>query len=362
MADTRDQAHPAARSRQLEPSHALRELTRTRILEVLRDPTALLWTFGFPVFLTVVLGLAFRSAPVVPQPVGLACSASAAECEQVRARLSASEHLSVRELSLPDGQLALRRGKLDLLLQVQPGAALVQHFDPSRKESHTAQLQAASALDPRPSPYSTQLAPLQEPGMRYIDFLLPGVVALNLMGSGVWGVGFAIVDARRRKLMRQLATTPMRRSHFLLAYMFSRLAFLVPEVVVLFGFGMLAFGTTVQGSALALGVLSLVGAAAFTGIGVLISARVDSSEAAAGWANLVMLPMWLCSGVFFSYEQFPAALQPAIRALPLTALTDAMRRVSSEAAPLSACASELMVLGVWCVVTFALALRMFRWQ
>jgi ABC-type multidrug transport system permease subunit len=191
---------------------------------------------------------------------------------------------------------------------------------------------------------------------------MPGIVALNLMGSGVWGIGFSIVDARRRKLMRQLATTPMRRSDYLLSYMLSRMVFLVPEVVLLFGFGVLAFGAPVRGSLFAVAVLSLIGALAFTGIGVLIGARTQSSEAAAGWANFVMMPMWLFSGVFFSYELFPPELQPAIRMLPLTALTDALRAVTSEAAPLAACTGELAILGAWTVVSFALALRLFRCQ
>lgn len=246
------------------PCSPLWELTVARIKEAVRDPSALLWTFAFPVFLALVLGFAFRATP---------------------------------------GQAE-----------------------------------------------------------RYIDSLLPGLVALNLMGSGIWGIGYAIVDQRRRRVIRQLATTPLRRSDYLLSYMLSRLSFLVPEVALLFGFGVVVFDTPLRGSLGALAALSLLGALAFTGLGVLIGARLASAEAAAGWANLVMTPMWLCSGVFFSYAQFPAGLHPAIRALPLTALTDALRRVALDAAPLSACASELWVLSAWTAFSFALALRLFRWQ
>ena len=137
--------------------------------------------------------------------------------------------------------------------------------------------------------------------------------------------------------------------------------FLVPEVVFLLAFGALAFGTPLRGSFTAIAALSLVGALAFTGLGLLVGARVQSAEAAAGWANFVMMPMWLFSGVFFSYELFPAALHPAIRALPLTALSDAMRAVLNEAAPLSACLPQLAVLLLWTAGSFALALRLFRW-
>jgi ABC-2 type transport system permease protein len=352
-----------------ESRHALWELTVSRIKEAARDPMALFWTFGFPIFLAVVLGLAFRSTPVAPSPIGFVCSAAADSCERVRNELEAKKLVSVREQPLAEATRALRRSKVDLVLELQPdsGSALgaprlVFHFDPSRREAQSARLAVDRSLDPSPPPYASSDRPQTELGGRYIDFLMPGIVALNLMGSGVWGIGFTIVEARKRKLLRQLAATPMRRSHFLLSYMLSRLMFLVPEVVFLFGFGVLAFGTPIQGSLAAIAALSLVGASAFTGIGVLIAARTESTEAAAGWGNLVMMPMWLFSGVFFSYEQFPQELQPAIRALPLTALTDALRAVTNEAAPLSACAGELGILAVWTVVTFALALRMFRWQ
>ena len=349
-----------------EPSHPLWEMTVTRIKEAVRDPMALFWTFGFPVFLAVVLGLAFRTSPVAPQPVGLVCAPAADGCATVRARLGADAGVVVREAALPEALRELRRGKVDLVLEVQRGKAeapsIIYHFDPSRREARSARLAVDRGLDPRPLPFEAREQPYTERGGRYIDFLMPGIVALNLMGSGIWGIGFAIVDARRRKLMRQLAATPMRREHFLLGYMFSRLAFLVPEVVFLFGFGVVAFDTAIQGSVLAIGVLSLIGAFAFTGIGVLIASRVDSSEAAAGWANFAMMPMWLFSGVFFSYELFPADLHPLIRALPLTALTDALRAVSNEAAPLSTCASEIAVLAAWTAVSFALALKLFRWQ
>jgi ABC-2 type transport system permease protein len=242
---------------------ALAELTLARVKEAVRDPSAVLWTFAFPVFLALVLGFAFRDTPDA------------------------------------DG--------------------------------------------------------------RYIEYLMPGLVALNLMGSGVWGIGYSIVDQRRRRLIRQLATTPLRQRDYLLSYMLSRLVFLVPEVALLFGFGVLVFDVPLRGDPGALALLSLVGAFAFTGIGVLIAARVDSAEAAAGWANLVMTPMWLCSGVFFSYDQFPSALHPLIRALPLTALTDALRAVGRDAAELSACTTELTVLVAWTLLSFGLALRLFRW-
>lgn len=347
-----------------EPRNALLELTIARITEMLRDPTALFWTFVFPVFLAVVLGLASRNSPLAPQPVGLSCSAAAVSCEAIRARLRSEPAIALKESALPDALRALHRSKLDLVLEVQGDSTpqLVYHHDPTRREARSARLAVDHGLYPSKPEFQSKDAPQTERGGRYIDFLMPGIVALNLMGSGVWGIGFTIVEARRRKLLRQLAATPMKRSHFLLSYMFSRLLFLVPEVVLLFGFGVLAFDTPIQGSLIAIGVLSLTGAFTFTGLGVLIAAREDSSEAAAGWANVVLLPMSLFSGVFFSYEAYPAELLPLIRALPLTALTDALRLITNEGASLAACALELGVLAAWAAISFVLALRLFRWQ
>jgi ABC-type multidrug transport system permease subunit len=191
---------------------------------------------------------------------------------------------------------------------------------------------------------------------------VPGLIGLNLMGSSMWGIGFNLVLARKRKLLRRYAVTPMRRGHFLLSYFFSRAMFLVMELAVLIGFGKLIFGTHIQGSFPALIVASVLGAAAFAAIGFLIGARLTSTEVAGGWMNFVQLPMWLLSGSFFSYERFPEWLQLPIKLLPLTAANDALRRIYNEAATLSNIGFELAVLVAWSVVGFAVALKAFRWQ
>jgi ABC transporter DrrB family efflux protein len=201
-----------------------------------------------------------------------------------------------------------------------------------------------------------------EPGSRYIDFLVPGLLGMNLMGTGMWGLGFSIVNARVRKLLKRLAATPMRRSEYLLSQMLARLVFLVFEVAILVGFGWFAFGVEVRGSVAALAFVSLLGAASFSGLGLLISSRTKTIEGVSGLMNLAMLPMWLLSGTFFSWERFPEAAHPFIRALPLTALNDALRAVMTEGRPLSTLGLELGVLAITGVVSFLVAVRIFRWQ
>ena len=343
--------------------HPLLELTRVRILEFLREPEALFWTFIFPVLLALALGIAFRNPQ--PRPLRVGVLDSLPERERVVTALGSSFGLEVVQLSRSEAEEQLRRGKLDLVVDSTSGSQPALRFDPSRPDSRLARVAAEDALQRgfgRRDVVTVSEQALTEPGFRYIDFLIPGLVGLNLMGSGMWGLGFSVVVARTRHLLKRLAATPMRRSHFLLSYMLSRLLFLGVEVAAVVGFGWLVFGVAVRGSLLTLGLISVVGAMCFAGIGLLVAARPRTIEAVSGWMNLVMLPMWLLSGTFFSYERFPDAVQPAIRALPLTALNDALRAVITGGRPLHESWLELAVMTFWGLASFVVALRIFRWQ
>jgi ABC-type multidrug transport system permease subunit len=259
---------------------------------------------------------------------------------------------------------ALARSKLDLVVDLD-AAKPVLRFHPNQDNARLARLVVTDVMQRaagRSDPVVLAEALVTERGSRYIDFLLPGLIGLNLMGGSMWGVGYNLVVARKRRLLRRYAVTPMRRTHFLLSYFFSRSLFFTAELGVLLAFGALVFGTHVRGSYLAFGVLAYVGAAAFAGISLLIGSRVSSSEVANGWMNVVQLPMWLLSGAFFSYERFPEWLHGAIRLLPLTALVDSLRAVANEGASITQCWSELLTMGAWGAAGFVVALRTFRWQ
>jgi ABC-2 type transport system permease protein len=337
------------------------ELTRARVLEFVREPEAVFWVFVFPVLLALALGIAFRSQPL--DRVRVAVTGPTAG--EVAARLAPAPALDVSELEPAAGAEALRKGRVDVLVEAGAGSAVTYRFEPSRPEGLAARLAVDDALQRsfgRVDPVTTTAAPVTEVGARYIDFLIPGLVGLNLMGSGLWGLGFSVVVARTRKLLKRFAATPMRRSHYLASFALSRLLFLIPEIAAIVGFGWLVFGVEVRGSLVALSVVSLLGAAAFAALGLLVAARPTTIEAVSGWMNLVMLPMWILSGSFFSYERFPEAVHPLIRALPLTALNDALRAVMNDGLPLYRTWPELVVLGLWGGLSFVLALRLFRWQ
>lgn len=339
---------------------ALKELTASRVREFIREPEAIVWVFLFPLLLALVLGFAFREKPPERIPVGVVAGPAAGPAVAALAR---SPGLLPREYAAQEGREALRTGKISLL--VEPGPPAVFRFDETRPDSRIARLEADDALQRAAG--RRDLVPVRservtEKGSRYIDFLIPGLLGMNLMGTGIWSLAFAITSARSRRVLKRLVATPMRRSDYLLAQIFGRLAFLVPEVLVLAGFGWLVFDVPMRGSLLLFLALCLIGAMCFCGIGLLIASRVRTVEGVSGLANLVMMPMWLLSGVFFSAERFPDAFQPLIRALPLTALNEALRGVMNEGHGVAQIAPELAVLAAWGLVSFAVALKIFRWK
>jgi ABC-2 type transport system permease protein len=350
-------APPASASE--PPLHPLVELTKARLREFFREPGMIFWVFGFPILMAVGLGLAFRSQP--PEKPVIALLASD-ESEAARALLASDDVVATR-LPEEDAMRGLARTKYALVVDLREHDA-VYRYDPTSNAARLARVLAGAELERaagRRDLLSVRDEPQSLPGTRYIDFLLPGLIGMNVMGSSVWGVGYSLVVARKRKLLRRFAVTAMRRSHYLASYFLSRLLFLVLELGVLVTFGVLAFGTTIQGSIAGLILAAVLGAAAFAGLGLLVGARIDNTEVATGWMNFIQLPMWVLSGAYFTNERFPDWFQPFIHALPLTALVDALRLVYNEAASLTTILPELAILVAWAVVTFAIVARTFRW-
>lgn len=338
---------------------SLAQLTAVRFREFLREPEALFWVFLFPLLLAAGLGLAFRNRPAEVLKVGAVTPAIAQSIRQEKL-------LDVQELSRHAGEEALRAGKIALL--AEPGAeggGIQYDYDDTNPEGRAARMLADRAVQKaggRLDPVATGDSLLREPGSRYIDFLLPGLLGMNLMGSSIWGLAFGVVDARRKKLLKRLIATPMPRHEYLLSFLLSRLIMLVVEVVTLSGFGMLVFHVPLRGTLVSFAVLCVSGSLAFSSLGLLISSRARTIEAVSGLTNAVMMPMWIVSGVFFSAQRFPDMLQPVIRALPLTAIIDALRANMLQGAGLAQLWPELAVLGCWMIVSFTLALKLFRWK
>ena len=340
--------------------HPLVELTLARLREFVREPEALFWAFVFPVVMSLALGVAFPSGADRPVLVGIV---PGRESEALRRVLDGAPAVRVREVQQGGELRALREGEVHVL--VVPTTPPTYRFDPDREESRTARLVVDNLLKQaggRSEPWVAREEPLTIAGSRYVDWLIPGVIALNIMFTGLWGIGFSIVQARMRKLLKRMVASPMRRSQYLLAQVIARLLFLGPEVVIPLAFGVLALGMPVNGNAGAIAIVALVGALAFGALGLLAGSRARTFEAISGIVNAATLPMWLLSGVFFSAANFPEAFQPFIQALPLTALVDAFRAVVLEGASLAAIQGELLLLAGWTVVPFGLAMRLFKWR
>lgn len=346
---------------------AITQLTLARLREFYREPAAVFWVYGFPLLLALGLGIAFRDRPVESIPIDVATDGPVGydKAEEYAGLLRADPRL---KLTLLDGAAAkerLRTGKTGLVLTptaAAPGWEFL--IDPNRPDSVLAQSAADSTLVRAANPALAAAPTVEsnEVGGRYIDFLLPGLIGANLMGGGLFGVGFNIVDMRVRKLLKRFLATPMSRRDFLLSLLISRLLFTVVEIAILLAAARLFFDVSVRGNWFALGGLVVLGGAAFAGIGLLVASRARTIETVSGLMNLVMLPMYVTSGVFFPADRFPDAVQPVLQALPLTALNAGLRAVINDGASWAALGYPAVVLTAWGVGCFALALRVFRWQ
>jgi len=340
--------------------HPLIELTLARLREYVREPEARFWSFFFPIVMSVAMAIAFPSQGSQPVRVGVPPGSAS---ETLRKTLASDSGVVVRDVPAGEELRQLREGDVHVI--VQPGDPPTYQFDPDRNESRIARLVVDDVLKRaggRSDPWQAREDAVAIPGSRYVDWLIPGIVALGIMNNSMWSIGFMTVQMRLRKLLKRLAASPMRKWEFLLAQLQARLLFLAPEVAVPIVFGALAFGMPVRGSIIGIALVALFGALAFGSIGLLVGSRVRTLEAVSGLMNLMMVPMWVLSGVFFSSSNFPEAVQPLIRALPLTALVDALRAVILEGAGLGGIRRELLTMAVWTIVPFSLGLKIFKWR
>jgi len=336
---------------------SLYQLSIMRFRLTLREPEAIFWVFIFPILLAVGLGIAFRNRPADVLQVGATTS-------QLTRALAADEGLTATTMDEQAGTRALATGSI-LLLAIQQPDGVAYRYDDSNPDARTARLLADRAIQTaagRREAVSSVNQQIHEPGARYIDFVVPGLLGMNLMGSAIWGIGFSIVEARQKKLLKRLVASPMRRWQFLAAYLISRLAMLILEVAAFLGFARLMFAVPFRGSLWQLALLCVLASLSFSALGLLVSSRARTMEAASGLMNLVMLPMWILSGVFFSASRFPAMIQPVVRALPLTAAIDALRGNMLQGMNLGQMMAPIAILLAWVAVPFAVSLRIFRWR
>ncbi len=341
-------------------ARVLLAVARTTFREFWRSPEAVFWTYGFPVLMAVVLGFSFQPGELPKVPVAVVAGGDAVA---LLTTLGQEPRLAVQLLSPADADQALARGRVALLVRLD-GASPVLRTDPTRPEAEVARLLVERRLLAGPE---TTLPTMRNevedrPGARYIDFLIPGLIGLNLLGAGMWGVGFNLVQMRTQHLLRRLAVTPMRHREFLAGYLLGRMVLVVPEAVTIVLFGHLVWDVPFRGSLLATALLVAVGAFAFAGLGCLLATRARTIEGIAGLMNLFQLPMWLLGGVFFDVERLTGVVRWAAEAMPLTHINRALRDVMLAPGTLLDVTVPLLGLLGFALACFWLALRWFRWQ
>jgi ABC-2 type transport system permease protein len=347
---------------------AIVQLSLMRFRLFYREPGSMFWSFGFPIVLSLVLGIAFRNQK--PEPVLVAIEqpsdALAERAEHAREILAKASGVHVAGvMSGAEASAALRTGKVSLLVAPVPDAGWAYRFDETRPESRLARAVTDEALqrgEGRVDAFTPAVRLMTEPGSRYIDFLVPGLIGMGLMSSGLWGIGFSLVEMRTKKLLKRLTATPMRRSDLLLSFLVVRSMLLPFELAPLLAFAHFAFGVEMRGSFAGFGAITLLGSATFAGMGLFLGSRTENPQVIMGFINVVSFPMYLCSGVFFSSSRFPDVMRPIVRFMPLTALNDALRATMIDGASLVHVRTELAILAAWGGLSFLLAVRLFRWR
>ncbi len=345
--------------------HPIPTITITRLKEFVRRPEAVFWVYFFPVLMIVVLGVAFRNQTQETFDIDVIKNDRASVAVR---QLEGQPQIAAHLVDAAESSLRLRAGRSVLAVTVivdrgQEGFAY--RFDAKRPGALAAKnivddiLQAANG---RVDAFTAEETQFDEPGGTYVDFLVPGLLGIGLMGGGMWGVGYAIVDMRIRKLLKRFMATPMRRSHFLLSMLLSRLVFMIPQIVLTLLVAYWMFDVRIYGSVGAVIFLVVLGAFEFAALGLMIGSRAQTVETASGLMNFVMLPMYTLCGVFFSYQRFPEFFHPVIRALPLTPIIDSLRAVMMDGDSLWNQWSEILVMLAWCVIPFSIAMLIFRWR
>lgn len=343
---------------------SLYQLILTNFRVFFREPAILFWAMLFPIIMAWVLGIAFsgkresvRTVYVIGREIPEKLSGEKVFGENT----GNPSKLKFKKASEEEAVKAVKQGVIVMYVEVA-GDSLTYHFDPANPDAQLTHLILERGLRSSSDTDSkTSIEPLQARGTRYIDFLVPGLVALGIMNSCIWGIGWNLIETRMKKLLRRMVATPMKKSLYLTSYIITRVIQGGFETLVLLLFTYWFFGTEITGSFAAFVAVFLAGIFAFAGFAILIASRTAKTEVANGLVNLITLPMMILSGIFFNYHNFPDWAVPVIQALPLTLLADSIRAIFIEAAGFAEILRSIAILSITGLVTFGIGLRMFKW-
>ncbi len=362
------------------------QLISIRYKEFIREPGIVFWSLIFPVAMAWVLGVAFSRKAELSQTVALVRD-NHHQNKLLKDFLAGSEPVTgtsdkdtiayQKEIvndklgkttcrfipaTWDSALLMVKRGQTSILIR-ESEDSLHYYFDPKSPEAKLGYILLSSAIRNEDFIYETgSIKPLTRIGTRYIDYLVPGLIALGIMNSLLWGISYTLIEMRSKKLLRRMIATPMKKSHFLFSHFTARLSLATVEAGILYAFSWGYFKITVQGSLVALGMMFLAGNIFFTGISVLISSRTANSRIGTGLINVVSMPMMILSGIFFSYHNFPDFVIPVIQKLPLTILADSLRSIFIEGAMVTDILPDFLILSVTGLILAYIGLRIFKWH
>jgi ABC-2 type transport system permease protein len=366
-------------------------LTLAHFREIIREPGVLFWGIGFPILMSLGLGLAFTTKSDIIRKVAVISNEAASvhdslslsgffeknckkndsgEKDDYKWKFEISDDKLGNSVFLfypmawDEALVLLKRGTINLILKETNGLT-EYHFDPMNSDAELTYLKLSSIIGSGKvliHRNSAEIKPLTITGTRYIDFLVPGLITMGVMMSTMWGLSYGLIEKRSKKLLRRLVATPMKKSHFLIALITVRVAMNFFEAMALIIFGIIAFKMTIQGSIPAMILLFLAGNIAFAGIAVLASFHTSNTEVGNGIINFVVMPMMILSGIFFSYHNFPDWSIPVIQMFPLTMLTDGIRSIFNEGAGFPEVAIPVLILTATGIIFFGAGLKIFKWH
>ncbi len=338
-----------------------------------REREAVFWTFFLPLFLIFLFGFVKFDQPA-RLSVGLVNQAGSQSQDLVQA-LGKVQSLQITRGTQDEELQALRRGDRDLVVvipadfRLKAGSRLQVYANQEKpREAQLATLLVRQTADERMfgatglRGISLETEQVRARNLKYLDFLVPGILAMSIMQMGVFGVAFVFVDLKKRGILRRLRVTPINPNDFILAQVFTRLLILMLQICLLVAAGIAFFHFNFVGNLFDLFLLGVIGAVIFLAIGFALAGISKNEDQVAPLANLITLPMTLLSGVFFNRSYLPGFVHTVTDIFPLTYLTDGMRSVAIDGMGLGQILPQLAGLCVWAILSCIMAVKMFRWE
>lgn len=345
--------------------NSLIQLVSLHLKTFFREPGILFWALGFPVVMAWILGIAFSGTKETKASIMMVNATNEASSRLTEKVIGEDiynpSRLKILQGNYNEAITAMRRGEIELFIELRKDS-MVFHYDPMDPDAAKVYLMLEREFSKNEIVRrKSKVEPLVTTGNRYIDFLIPGLLALGIMNSCVWGIGWSLIEMRMKKLLRRMVATPMKKSVFMLSHFIARMFLCVFEALVLLLFARLYFDIRIEGSMFAFILIFLSGMIAFSGIAVLMAAKVANSQIGNGLVNAITLPMMILSGIFFSYQNFPEWVLPVIKILPLTTLADSLRFIFTEGAGIGKIWIHSLVLIVEGVGCYLIGLRIYKW-